>query len=231
MQVFIPLHETLAKLQHPNADQARISVLSSLPVQSRADEVYLTLGVDKHAKSLDLKMDKMGASVLTAPAFHYAARLDDDDMPALNAEEYTKRGAEIARSLHFGSPMEYLAAWVNEDRKQAALMRDVHAVLSLQILSKLPQWMRHDLMLVLESETMKQIFAFRFFKEEKAKQEKLLVGKLLKDAVRHNAEDKTDPLISSIMRQVLQNPVTYNGDAALFQTQAAERMIAFHKIV
>ncbi|PCI00776.1 MAG: hypothetical protein COB76_02845 [Alphaproteobacteria bacterium] len=230
MHMIIPLHATCSNLEDVNP-QTRITILSETPIRESADEVYLHLDTDKHMGSLDLQMDKNGASVLLSSAFHYAERDDNDDIPRVNAEEYTARGEEIARSLHFGSAVEYLAAWMNEDRKQTALMRDVDAVLSLGVLSKLPQWIRHDLMMILESETMKQIFAHRFFVEDKASSLQPALEHLLKEALRHSANSKTDPLISKLMSKSMQTPPIYDGSAATFQKEAARRMKAFSAFV
>jgi hypothetical protein len=229
MDVLIPLHETcdfIARCPEKN----RIRVLTDMPVANDHNEVYLHLSTETHGDQLDLQMDKNGATVLLAHAFHYAQREMDADIPLVNAEEYTKRGAEIARSLHFGSPLEYLAAWMNEDRKQAEIMRDLDALLSLGILEKSPQWMRHDILKILESETMKQIFARRFFDESKANPMDKGLSFTLKKPLQHNAEDKTDPAVSNLMTDVFQGKITYSGGAARFIEDAQNRMKSFHVI-
>lgn len=229
MDVIIPLHATCSAITECD-QKTRITVLIDAPIVEKNDEVYLHLNTDTHDQKLDLKMDKKGASVLLSPAFHYAQRDNDDDIPRVGAEEYTKRGADIARSLHFGSAIEYLAAWMNEDRKQTLLMRDIHAILSLGILTKLPQWIRHDIMMVLESETMKQIFASRFLTENKAEPMEQPLPECLKKPVHHNAADKTDPLISKLMTSVMQGTISYNGVAQQFETEAKIRMGVFNAI-
>lgn len=228
MDVLIPLYATCRHIQ--KCDSTRMRVLTDMPVNGDDGELYLNLDTITHADVLDLKMDKHGATVLLAPAFHHAYRETDEDMPRVNAEDYTRRGAEIARSLHFGSPIEYLAAWMNEDRKQAEWMRALDAVLSLNVITKLPQWMRHDLMMILESETMKQIFAKRFFDELKVQPMDHPLDRALKSDLRLNADNTTNPIVSELMSQTMQSPITYNGCAREFYEGAEDRMTAFRNI-
>lgn len=192
-------------------------------------ETYLHVNIGSYDDDFGLSIANNNGMALAIPCFTYAERPDRDDLHA-NAEEYAKRGVDIAESLHFGSAMEYMAAWVNEDRKQAALCQDIHTVLATGLLISLPRWVRHDLFCLIEAEAMKQVFAKRFFIEDKREDMQPPAPALLREALRINANDKTDPLISEIMSELMQNPIQYNGRAREFSAKAKERVAIFQSL-
>lgn len=228
MDVFIPLHRACQYLgDHPL--ETSIPVLSDKP--DTRDEPYLYLNTAHCGDTVDFgfSIGKNGATLLAVPALHHAKRPYDAHV-LTKAEDYTHRGKEIAESLYFGDAVDYLAAWVNEDRKQAALIHDADMVLSLDILKKLPGWIRHDLFLVLESESMKQIFAARYLSERKKETQAHDPAPSLKLAVQHSADHKTDPVLSSMLGQLMQTPLQYDGSGKNFITQAKTRMALFQSL-
>lgn len=228
MDVLIPLYQACETLR---SGSDRIPVLYDGCGSHEHEETYLRLNTDGHGANFDLQIGAGGASVLAKPALHYARRDTDEDAPRINAEDYARRGREVATSLYFGYPLEYLAAWINEDRKQAEIMRAIHSVLSLNILTKLPQWVRYDLFLLLESEAMKQVFAERFLSRDSDRDKAVSLSPIVKDALRQSGDNITNPLISTIMQEAMQAPPVYNGCGQVFLDQAALRMEMFHKII
>ena len=159
---------------------------------------------------------------------HHAIRLDREDSPATDAGFYTNRGEEIAKSLYFGSAVEYLAAWLNEDRKQANFCHDIDSILSLNILEKLPQWIRYDLFSILESESMKQVFAARYLIEEK--REGYNIPSSLRKAIKESNDNNTPPYIADLLSEAMQKPPKYSGTAMKFDKKAQARIKIFESL-
>lgn len=227
MELFISLQQACAYLTN-RSQETYIPVFCTLP-DRRSRDSWLRVDINDHPDEFDLRIDNSHGLALALPCFLHATRHDRDDMPA-KAEDFTKRGRDIAESLHFGSAGEYLAAWVNEDRKQAALCRDMDAVLQLKILSRLPEWIRLDLFCILESEAMKQIFARRFFIEDQRETMQPPAPAALRQSMRDNANNRTDDLVSTLMRELLQKPMDYKGSAAVFEKHANERIAIFRTL-
>ncbi len=222
MNVFIPLHHACTSLEK----ETYIPVVLD---ENKADtqETYLFLHVDEHAE-FDLNIGQGGGKILAKPALHHAKRLNREECDTTDASFYTKRGQEIAQSLHFGSAVEYLAAWLNEDRKQANFCNDIHAVLSLDILEKCSKWMRLDLLSILESEAMKQIFAARYFVEEK--RENFRIPSSIRTMIKDSADNITDPLLSRLLSEVMQTPPKNSGVAHKFDKKAQTRIQIFQNL-
>lgn len=210
MDVFIPIHYACHFLS-VNNDQSRCPVLSDLPTNNTMDESFLYLDTNVDRIDFDIQIGENGGLVLAELAFHHAKRLYEDST-LTQAEEYTKRGTDIANSLHFGSTYEYLAAWINETRKQHSLIRDIDMVLSLNILRKSPQWVRHDLFLILEAEAMKHIFAQRFRSYEHGP----ALPRQLRESITKNASNGITPIISTLMNTLFQRPLSYDGSGQKF---------------
>lgn len=201
-----------------------------MPTPKEDNETYLRIETNDHEDTdFGLSISNNSGMALSVPCFMKAERQDREDLPA-RAEDYTRRGTDIAESLHFGSAIEYLAAWVNEDRKQAALCRDIHAVAALNILDHIPHWIRYDLFCILESEAMKQVFAKRFITEDKIEDMQPPAPAILREAIRISANNKTDDLVSKMMSELLQKPSEYKGSADRFAKDATERVSIFHSL-
>ena len=222
MELFIPLHHACKTIE-----EGRIPVL--LEKASEEYETYLHLNLNEsQTEEYQLQICNNGGTISAADALHRARRITDDDFGTTDVEFYTKRGQEIAQSLHFGSAIEYLAAWLNEDRKQASVCHDIDAVLSLNILKKCPKWIRFDLLSLLESEAMKQIFAIRCLSE--AKKEKFKIDTDLRQKITDSANNITDPLISKILSEVMQTPPKQCKALSRFNEQAQTRIKMFQAL-
>lgn len=221
MDVFIALHHACTSL----INDTYIPVL--LEQGNNTGETYLALSIDARA-DFDFQIGQGGGRVLVRPALYYCKRTNREDSPETNFEFYTSRGREIASSLHFGSAIEYLAAWLNEDRKQANFCHDIHAVMALDIMDKCPKWIRYDLMSILESESMKQIFAERYFTHEK--QDGFKIPQDLRNVLKSSANDQTDTMISQLLAELTQKPVQCNDSAKSFDNQAQSRIKLFQSL-
>jgi hypothetical protein len=210
--VYIPLHHACKNL----SAKGLIPVLSDIPNPALHDETYLSLSV-KNEADLSLVLGNGGGAVMAVPALGIAVRMDREDSPITDAESYTQRGFEIAESLHFGSALEYLAAWMNEMRKQANYCHDIHAVMSLDILEKLPLWIRYDIFSILESEAMKQVFAKRYLIE--AKRENFNIPVKFEQAIRLSAECVTDDILTELLSELMRKPPIYSGIAKNFDVK------------
>jgi hypothetical protein len=226
MDVYIPI-QYACHVMHETGDYDHCPVVNNLPNDAAIEKEYLYLNTSNNTVDFGMHVGADHAMVLTRPAFHHAKRLYDDDTITA-PEDYTKRGEMIAKSLHFGSPHEFLAAWMNEDRKQAVLISGLDIVLSLQILKKLPQWMRHDLLLALESEAMKQVFAKRYMDHPDRMQIPLPV--IVRKPFVHNADSHTHTVLSDLMHELFQKPLVYKGAAKNFAQDVQDRLDAFNAI-
>lgn len=201
-----------------------ITVLCQLPSIANDTETYLLLSL-KNDGEYDFAIGNGGGTILAHPALYYADRIDREDSPSTDMAIYLARGREIAQSVHFGGAVEYLAAWLNEDRKQGNMCHDIHAALSLNIFEKLPKWIKHDLFSILESEAMKQIFATRYLVEEK--REGYKIPSALRHYIKNSSEGKTDSLLSDLMAETMQKPLQYNGSAKTFDNAVQARIQLF----
>lgn len=226
MDIYIPIRHACAKMRE-KGDCTYCPVFHDLPTEHLNEQDFLYVDTSDESINFDLQIGQDSAWIMTQPALHHAKRLYDDDT-LTDAEDYTKRGEMVAKSLHFGSPREYLAAWLNEDRKQSIILDDLHGVLSLQILKKLPHWIRHDLFLVLESEAMKQVFARRF--NDHDNKSDVSLPAVLKQALKYNAENNAHPVLSDLMAQSFRTPPAYNGCAEKFTEESRERLTAFYMV-
>lgn len=221
MNVFIPLHKACKNV----GKNGFIPVL--LNHGKETQETYLSLNIDDRA-DFKFEIGNGGGKALIQPSIHYAVRLNREDSPATDVGFYTNRGTEIARSLHFGSAVEYLSAWLNEDRKQANFCNDIHAILSLNILEKLPQWIRYDLFSILESESMKQIFASRYFVEERIEGYK--IPSTLRKVIKESSNNKTSLYLSELLSEAMQKPPKYSGTALKFDKLVQSRIKTFESL-
>ncbi len=147
-------------------------------------------------------------------------RLDQE--PDANFETYVTRGRAAAEALAVEDPEALLAAWVQAERAQRELCRDIDSVLKLPDIRRLPRWVRGDVFRVLEREAMKQVFAegiVNAFGEWPG----LRRARILADPIEANAKGEVAPLIQQLLNQTLSADARYSGAGDAFALQAERR--------
>ena len=216
MDVFIPLHQSCARIR---AGSDNIAVYMGLGDDS--DETYLSLAMmDPEYYNFNVGND--GGKLSFIKAIYDCERPYRDDFSSADAEIHINKGKQIAESIDYGGAVEYMTAWLNEDRKQANLCHDIDAVMALDILQKLPKWMRLDLLSIIESEAMKQVFAQRYLVEEK--RENYKIPPIIKSAIQISANNQTDTFLDKLISDLNQKPVRYSGHANDFDKAAQVRI-------
>jgi len=158
-----------------------------------------------------------------------ADRIDSD--PEVTFESYVTRGRTAAEALAVGDPRQLLAAWIQAERVQRALCRDIDATLRMQDIVRLPRWVRADIFRILEREAMKQVFAEGMSRHLNDWAE-LRRTTLLAEPIGANAKGEVSPLIQQLLNQTLSADAKYSGSAEAFAMQAerrwaeAERLLA-----
>lgn len=149
-----------------------------------------------------------------------AERMDCD--PEVTFESYVTRGRAAAEALAIDEPEPLLAAWIQAERVQMELCRDIDSILRLSGIRMLPKWVRTDVFRILEREAMKQVFAenlFRLFAEWPA----LRRCKILSEPITANAKGEVSPLLQQLLNQTLSADARYAGSAEAFTLQAERR--------
>lgn len=157
-----------------------------------------------------------------------AERIDND--PGITFESYVARGRSAAMALAVADPKAQLAAWINAERVQKDLCRDIDAVLRLPDIRRLPRWVRADVFRVLEREAMKQVFAedlVRHFTDWPD----LRRARILSEAIEANAKENVSPLVQQILNQTLSADARYEGAAGAFVMQADRRFAEAQRLL
>lgn len=157
----------------------------------------------------------------------FGMRLDHD--PHKPLESYVHSGQMEARKKNISEAHELIWAWMECDDYQMRRSRDLHRIMSLPSLPRLPNWVRLDIFSFLEKEAMKQHFA-----------EKLVVCdpelsilqsvSQLKRSIRMNAAGQIDEFLQQLMAQTMNSGTVYAGAALRFADAASTREKESHKI-
>lgn len=152
----------------------------------------------------------------------YGAERTDHD-PEVTFESYVTRGRTAAESLLIDAPEALLAAWIQAERVQSALCRDIDAVLRLPDVRRLPRWVRADVFRILEREAMKQVFAEALTARHLSDWPALRRVTTLAEPIAANAKGEAAPLIQQLLNQTLSAEASYSGAAGAFAAQAERR--------
>lgn len=157
-----------------------------------------------------------------------AERIDND--PGITFESYVTRGRSAAQAFAVADPQAQLAAWINAERVQKDLCRDIDNILRLPDIRRLPRWVRADVFRVLEREAMKQVFAedlVRHFTDWPD----LRRARILSEAIEINAKENVSPLVQQILNQTLSADARYEGAAGAFVMQADRRFAEAQRLL
>lgn len=156
-----------------------------------------------------------------------AERLDHD--PDITFESYVNRGRTAAEALAVGDPKPLLAAWIQAERVQRELCRDIDTVLRLPDIRRLPRWVRADVFRILEREAMKQVFAEGITKQL-GEWPALRRTSILAEPIGANAKGEVSPIIQQLLNQTLSADARYSGSAEAFALQAERRFTEAEKL-
>lgn len=138
----------------------------------------------------------------------FGLRLDHD--PHKPLENYINSGQQAARRKNISEPHELLWAWLECDNYQQRRSRDMHRVMSLTSLPRLPNWIRIDAFKLLEMEAMKQIFAEKMVLADPDLS--VLRGALeLKRAIRTNTLGRPAEELQQLTAEALKGETLYSG--------------------
>ncbi|NBX66629.1 MAG: hypothetical protein EBQ96_06505 [Proteobacteria bacterium] len=155
-----------------------------------------------------------------------AERLDHD--PEITFESYVARGRTAAEALAVADLKPLLAAWIQAERVQRELCRDIDSVLRLPDIRRLPRWIRADVFRILEREAMKQVFAEGIVRQY-AELPALRRASILADPINANAKGEVSPIIQQLLNQTLSADARYAGSAEAFALQAERRFTEAEK--
>ncbi len=147
-------------------------------------------------------------------------RTDHEKIPeAAPPEDFVRQGAKKALAANISDLREMLWAWLEADQYQMRRCRDILRAKKLGIAPR-PRWARDDILLMLEKESQKQVFAEIFLQKELSSamlREMPLVKKTIENAARGGS--------GVFLKQLLHEEHWHAYDeAALFVRRAKERI-------
>lgn len=157
----------------------------------------------------------------------FGMRLDHD--PHKPLESYVHSGQMDARKKNITEAHELIWAWLECDDYQMRRSFDLHRVMSLSSLPRLPNWVRLDIFSFLAKEAMKQIFAEKLIGCDPDLSILQNVPHL-KRTLRMNAAGQVDEFLQQLLAQTLNPGTGYAGAALRFAEAAAIREKESHKI-
>ncbi len=146
-----------------------------------------------------------------------------DYKPTLNQNNCFEEGFSKALKMEITEPRELLWAWLEADNYQMRRCYDIDRLMNLEGLPRIPNWVRTDVISMLEREGMKKIFAEQYLKADPEKT--MLNGaKEIGETIQNNAARKVDEFIESLLEQTSNVGGTYTGAAGQFQQKAQYRV-------
>ncbi|HEY0901302.1 MAG TPA: hypothetical protein VGD95_04195 [Micavibrio sp.] len=157
----------------------------------------------------------------------FGIRADHD--PHKPFDRYIAGGQTTARSMKISEPHELLWAWLECDQYQARRAHDIHRVMGLTGLPRLPNWVRMDIYGLMEREAMKNVFAERYLKNDPTL---ALLARCptLQAVLPVSARGQIDDDIHALYNQLTPSPAPYEGQGLRFHQQASIREKEAHNI-
>ena len=216
-------HPELRKMDAGRLSEVYISFLMHL---KRQKEDYsfqrniLRQNTQEFLQQFDGFFEEQKGQIRSDILLAFGLRLDHD--PHKSFESYINSGQQAARRKNISEPHELLWAWMECDDYQQRRSRDMHRVMSLTTLPRLPNWIRIDAFKLLEMEAMKQIFAEKMVIADPDLT--ILKGALeLKRALRTNALGRGAETLQQLTEQALKGDKAYDGAGLRFHEQAEMR--------
>lgn len=150
----------------------------------------------------------------------FGIRQDHD--PAHTLTSQIEAGKMRAQSMGITDERELLWAWLEADHYQLRRCQDLDRVLRIQGLGRHPNWVKSDILGILERESMKQYFAERIVKSDTAL--KLLdKAPLLKKAILSDSNNEVDETLQQILSQTVNANSAYSGAAGAYAEKITQR--------
>lgn len=225
-------------LRHPALEHMDTAALARIYVQflmnlRRHKEDYsfqrniLGHHTDRFLQQFDGFFEEQQGQIRAHILLAFGLRLDHD--PHKPLESYVHNGQMNARKKNISEAHELIWAWLECDDYQGRRCRDIHRVMSLTSLPRMPNWVRLDVFRFLEMEAMKQIFAGKLITSDPELH--ILDGTpQLKRAIRMNAAGQVDENLQQLMAQTINPGSSYSGAGTRFADAAAIREKESHKI-
>jgi hypothetical protein len=150
----------------------------------------------------------------------FGIRQDHD--PAHTLSSQIEAGKMRAQAMGITDERELLWAWLESDHYQLRRCKDLDRVLRIQGLGRHPNWVKSDILGILERESMKQYFAERIVKSPTALQ---LLDKapLLKKAILSDSNNEVDESLQQILSQTVNANSAYSGAAGAYAEKITQR--------
>jgi len=161
-----------------------------------------------------------GGKVSAGILLGFGTRSDYD--PRQPLQIYVEEGQRQAKAMHITDKMELLLAWLEADHYQLRRCHDIHRILTLRGLPRMPNWVRTDVFHCMEREAMKQIFATKLqsidMDIDVAKKQPAI-----RKAVLASAQGNIDDDLQKLLGQILNTGIAYSGVADKIYEQAMLR--------
>ena len=149
-------------------------------------------------------------------------RIDHEKDKIMDFQDYLAEGDLKARKENFSHSHDYLKAWLEADGYQLRRCRTMMRAARLLPEGCSPDWIRTDLLKILEKEAMKQHYA-KCLMEQDPSCELLETRDTLREAVENNARGIADQNIEICMRNMLKLGQPEADSASKFMTLAESR--------
>ncbi len=225
----LPAMEPSSSLRHQALEQMDTATLSRIYIlflmtlrRQKADFSFqlniLGQNLDPFLQQFDGFFESGQGQIKSKILLAFGLRLDHD--PHKPLESYSYNGQMAVKKKNITEPHELVWAWLECDDYQQRRCRDIHRVMSLKSLPRMPNWVRLDVYRFLEMEAMKQNFAEKIINSDP--EMKVLEGTMqLKRAVRMNAAGQIDENLQQLLSQTI-NATTPYTDSAIRFADAAE---------
>jgi hypothetical protein len=218
-------------LQHPQLENMTPHMLSSIYIDfinhlKRGYELYgfqeriLAKQPDQFLSFYDGFIFRGIGKVKAPILLGFGLRLDHD--PGMSMESHVQRGQQRAREMNVLDSSEMLWAWLESDNFQMRRCFDLHRLLTMEKLPRVPNWVRTDVFKLLENEAMKQYFAARL-KELEPDLGLLANMPLTKETLLSYSINKTDQTLKQLASELLNPGIAYTGIAKAFYEKAQIR--------
>lgn len=145
-----------------------------------------------------------------------------DYSPSRNMQNYADEGRDKARSMNIQEPRELLWGWLEADHYQMRRCHDIDLLLQMQGLPRIPNWVRGDVLSIMEKQAMKQYLAATYMSQN-PDPDFIDQTEYLGPAIIESAEGKTPPLLEQLFAETLNVGAPYNGTAGQLYRLAMSR--------
>lgn len=217
------LHPMLGHLDKVTLCKIYLNFMRALP-HGHEQFSFERLIIGKHTGPYHTQFDGFvfgdGGKVSAGILLGFGTRSDYD--PRQPLQIYVENGQRQAKAMHITDKSELLLAWLEADHYQMRRCHDIHRILTLRGLPRMPNWVRTDVFHCMEKEAMKQIFATKILSLDP---DLNIVKKLpaIHKTLMLSAQGNIDDDLQKLLGQILNTGLAYSGVADKFYQQAQLR--------